>query len=90
MAVLPCRTDTSLDALAQLVGGIISIVWTPLGSDAALLQRGGAFEQPVLLLDPTATAEDQTRAMLEALAIVTVGPEAAATAQRARHLYAVN
>ena len=90
MAVLPCSADTSPDVLAQLVGRIISVVRTPLGTAAARLYQGGELEQPLLLLDPNATPEDQTRALLDALALVTIGPAATVSARRVRHLRVVS
>ena len=89
----PLPTEAPPDELEQLVGRIMSIVRTPLEDDrAARLHRGGGLEQPVLLLDPDADREDRDRALLEALALVTIGPDAASSARKvrpARHLRAV-
>jgi hypothetical protein len=43
----------------------------------------------VLYLDPDASDIDRERVLVETLAALLHGPDAAATAKRARHLYAV-
>jgi hypothetical protein len=88
---LAVRTEAAPDALEQLVGSIISIVRVSLPGGGRL-HRGGGLERPVLLLDPDITPDDRNRVLIEALALVTIGPAAAASAQKVqvRHLRAVS
>jgi hypothetical protein len=88
---LALRAGSSPDALEQLVGSIITILSVSLPV-AARLHRGGELERPVLLLDPDADPDDRNRALIEALALVTIGPAAAPSAQKVqrRHLRAVS
>lgn len=82
------HVQDSTEALEALVGQHIAIVRTSLPV-AARLHTGPA---PVLLLDPDADQEDRTVALLEALGLVMVGPDAATSAQKVqptRHLRVV-
>jgi hypothetical protein len=81
----PLYAEVSPDVLAEHVGQVISIVRMPLPV-AARLHLGGDRQHPLLLLDPSAPPEDLVRALLDALALVTVGPGAAPSARKVRHL----
>jgi hypothetical protein len=80
MAVAHAQGST--DALEALVAQHVAIVRTSLPV-AARLHTGPT---PVLLLDPDATREDQTVALLEALGRILVGPAAVTSGRKVPHL----
>lgn len=89
LMALPLRADARPDVLAEEVGRLVSIVRMPLPV-AARLHQGGDLERPVLLLDPSADPDDLTRALIETLILLTLGPTMVSSARKVgRHLRVV-
>ena len=84
----PLRQGQPADALVEGLSKLITIERRSMPVAARLkLTKAG---EPVLYLDPNASDEDCQRALGEALAVLLFGPDAAATARRARHLYSIS
>jgi hypothetical protein len=80
----PARSE---DLLIEGLGEMITIEQRsmPVAARLRLTTRG----EHVLYLDPDASDDDRERALIETLAALLFGPDAAATATRARHLYSI-
>jgi hypothetical protein len=75
------------DALLEGLGDLLTIEQRPMDVAARLRLNGNG--ENVLYLDPAVSDADRERVLAETLAALVLGPDAAPTARRARHLYAI-
>jgi hypothetical protein len=85
---LPLHTGRPADMLEESLGRLLTI--EPRSMPVAARLKLSPQGEHVLYLDPAASEEDRERVLEETLAVLLFGPDAAATACRARHLYSVN
>jgi hypothetical protein len=84
----PLPEGRSEDLLIEGLGQVLTIEHRSMPVAARL--RLSARGEHVLYLDPDASTADRERVLVETLAVLLFGPDAATTAQRARHLYPIN
>lgn len=75
------------DVLLEGLGDMLTIERRHMPVAARL--RLSPTGEHILYLDPDASEEDRETALAETLAVLTFGPDAASSAHRARHLYAI-
>jgi hypothetical protein len=83
----PLQQGRPSDALIEGLARTVTIEWRPMPVAARL--KLPTLGTPVLYLDPAASDVDRQCALVETLAVLVAGPDAAVSARRARHLHAI-